>query len=73
MESDARYFDRRPRVTSRIREPFPGELRTLPVLVAVPPGHAVVVIVAVRRDTSTGSLLRARGIAVIPLGTSMLQ
>jgi hypothetical protein len=69
VESDASYFARNPHATSRIRLAFPGEFAGAP-LGPAPPGHAVVVIVAVCRDPRTGALYRARGVSFLPAGSA---
>jgi hypothetical protein len=69
IESDASFFFRNPHLTSRIRLAFPGEFAGAP-LGPAPPGHAVVVIVAVRRDPRTGALVRARGVSFLPAGSA---
>jgi hypothetical protein len=64
MQDDCRYFDMHRDATFRVRLPFPGELLAMPAPIVIPPGHAAVVIVTVRRNKRT--LIRARGVAVVP-------
>ena len=52
--------------------PFEGELGTLPVHIDVPSAREAVVIVTIRRKPS-GKIVRARAIAFVPSGTSLMS
>jgi hypothetical protein len=65
VESDHQFFERRRRETSRVRPPFPDELRDLQL--QVPPRHKPLIIVTVRHDRRTGTVTRARGVLIVPV------
>lgn len=69
IEDDVQYFELRRQATSRVRMPFPGELLTMRAPVIVPPGHAAVIIVVVRRKS--GKVIRARSVAIAPCSQAL--